>query len=399
MRLVAVTLVVFCIYGCDGLSLPVLEWSRLYGNKDKRGQQTFEDLGPLASWGRVAPASEGVVNFLFMVKSGLAHPAVWRRFFAGAPKGTWQAFVHCSDPDGCEDTSLFADLGFHVVPQVNTLYCNDLVSAAVQLMKFALDSSIARPGATEKFALVSDSTLPVKPFATVHSVLTSYPESDFCFTPMEEWRSTIVDGVKVYLPKHSQWVTLNREHAKTLVSEWIPPEPWYTDRGWWNVPLKGGTWTGKQRKASAIRFRAKSNSKWMCADEFAVFAKIFGAFEPGPGESKSFPGLGNLSHTGQVAQNAQGRCRTFVVFRDTQSLGNLTESVEEEVMRDPALSSHIGVSHPLSLDHVGPRSLAALRRSDFLFARKFSCGEDEPQTGAGRQLVGDDYISLVETSL
>merc|ERR1712232_104542 len=106
----------------------------------------------------------------------------------------------------------------------------------------ALQSSIAVPGAIEKFIVLSGETLPVKPFSVVHSVLTSYAESDFCITPAEEWRYAFLDGAKAFLVKHSQWVIFNREHASRLVHEWKAPMARTTDRGWWTVPLREGTW-------------------------------------------------------------------------------------------------------------------------------------------------------------
>eukprot|EP00928_Gymnodinium_smaydae_P099643 TRINITY_DN9566_c0_g1_i1.p1 TRINITY_DN9566_c0_g1~~TRINITY_DN9566_c0_g1_i1.p1 ORF type:complete len:439 (+),score=84.91 TRINITY_DN9566_c0_g1_i1:204-1520(+) len=338
----------------------------------------------------------GVVHFLFLVNGSLPHAALWRRFFARAPAGTWRAWVHCADAQACRDSGVAAELpGLTVVPTVPSSYCTDLVTPTVQLLKSALASRTeVAHGALEKFALVSDSTVPVKSFGYVFRELTSSPESDFCIAPPSDWRGAHVDTKKLFLVKHSQWVVLNRDHAHSLVRRWAPPKQWDTFQGWWNVPLRGSHGSrSPQRLISATRFMANQNGHYACTDEQAVFATLFGAFE---GTRRSFAGLGDVDRT---AASVQGRCRTFVVFRNTKDLGNLTDNVMGVARHDPStqLLQQPDPSHPVELSCPGRQTVAALRASPFLFARKFSSGKACGSSSALLELT-DDHSEAEERS-
>jgi len=341
-------------------------------------QGKIDSTFPLNVWGNDDQPPGGVkepavIHFLFMVRDSLPHAKLWRRFFEKAPLKSWRAWVHCTDGDACKQNNVANEL--QQLQQVDTVassYCTDLVSPSVELFKKALASNAASPGAIEKFALISDSTLPVKSFNMVYHTLAADDNTDLCIAPMKEWKWAHVDGQKVWLVKHSQWAVLNRQHAQTLVDEWVPPLKWDTFLGWWFVPLKGGPWTSRVRRVLAYRFIGHPGGEWACTDEQAVFARVFGALIPNSKGETNFEGLGKIAHTGPRSLNAQGRCRTFVVFRDTQSLGNLTHQILSAMQRDPARRTHIdGSSHPMVLEHLGPPSLTALHDSPFLFARKF----------------------------
>lgn len=339
-------------------------------------------------------APKAVVHFLFLVNNSVQHVRLWRRFFSKAPPGTWKVWVHCNDEDACERHNVFAGLGAEKVPSVPTRYCTDLVSAPVAMLRQALDAKVVPAGTLEKFALVSESTLPVKPFSEVYKALTEDNNSDLCIAPANEWRGAHVDGIKVLLVKHSQWFVLNREHAQVLVKEWKPPHSWDSFMGWWTVPLKGGSWAKKgARTVSASRFLTAIGGTYACTDEQAVFATIFGGLEPDHQTGrKVIPGLGELNMNGQ-ATDPQGRCRTFTVFQNTKDLGNLTDNIMGAVKNDTATSVYQAqdTSHPLLLQCAGRRTLAALRASPFLFARKFgSSGNDNADDeDVGAEFAGD----------
>merc|ERR1719401_1716336 len=94
-------------------------------------------------------------------------------------------------------------MGLVQVPTVNTIYCTNLVSAMNKLLEVSLRES-AQPG--DKFIFVSESTLPVKPFAAVYAALTKDQASDFCVARADQWPM----GSGFYIVKHSQWVVLSQ---------------------------------------------------------------------------------------------------------------------------------------------------------------------------------------------
>merc|ERR1712232_801063 len=132
----------------------------------------------------------GRIHFLFMVRDSLYHLTVWARFFALAPKGWWKGWAHCKDPKLCKESGLFEKLPeLTLVPKKWTFRCTDLVTAFAQLLKSALFQKKPRPGVFEKFVLLSEATLPVKPFHFVYATLPRDHESDFCFMKPQQWRS------------------------------------------------------------------------------------------------------------------------------------------------------------------------------------------------------------------
>lgn len=313
-------------------------------------------------------APYGVVNFMFMTIGSLPHASIWKMFFAEAPRRSWRAYIHCKDPDACARSGLSLELP--EVKQVSTMpswYCHDLVTAMVHLLKTAIDESPSTGGAgsVEKFVFVSDSTLPIKPFAEVHATLTSTDDSDICIFPQEQWASANIDGHDVKMVKHHQWVVLNREHAEKMVRDWQPVD----SRGVWHVPLMGGSWAGKERKLSPQHFNRAPNANW-CTDEWAFFTTIFGVFEPFASGSRSYANFGSVSQ--YLPGQLQGKCRTFTFWDDG---GEEFRSLGGAISADP--SSKMSCfpkcwQHPATLEALSDTALGALRRSSFLFARKMS---------------------------
>lgn len=316
---------------------------------------------------------QAIVYFLFMVNNALPHADVWEMFFADAPKDHWRAIVHCQDANGCKKTGLLKALpNFQMIRTEKSWYCHDLVTAMTHMLKSALelDAVPAPPGDTSKFVFISDSTLPVKPFKEVYSQLTSNGDSDFCVFPADQWASAKIDGHAVSMVKHHQWVTLNRVHAEKMVKDWVPVDY----RGVWQVPLRGGSWTGKERHLSPQHFFHPAYSNW-CTDEWAFFATLFGAVEPQNG-LRSFAGLSGppLHMWGPNSLNTQGVCRTFSFWGwdngpDFATLGSRINSDSQNSKMSCYPKCY---QHPASFEYLSDVSLQALRQSPFLFARKFN---------------------------
>jgi len=310
----------------------------------------------------------GVVYFLFMVHDKIEHVDIWNKFFKSAPHGSWKVLVHCKDPAGCARNGVFTNnAGYMQVPTTPTWYCHDLVTAMVQLLTGALSLHAARVGANEKFVFLSESTLPIKPFSEVHSSLLLDDNSDFCLFPADQWGSATVDGSLVKLIKHHQWVVLSRSHAEMLVRDWVP----VNGNSEWRIWLKSGAWQGQHRVVTphSFYYPAQANT---CTDEYAFMATIFGALEPMSG-ARYLPGFGG-GHIDMNTHASQGRCRTWSYWN--YNWDPAATAVGSEIANDfygSKISCYPNCqARPAEMEKLSAGSLHALRRSPFLFARKFS---------------------------
>uniref|UniRef100_A0A7S1RNM0 Uncharacterized protein n=1 Tax=Alexandrium catenella TaxID=2925 RepID=A0A7S1RNM0_ALECA len=271
----------------------------------------------------------------------------------------------------------------------------------VHMLRTAMLSTSHLPeaGVMEKFMVLSDSTLPVKPFPIIFGELASTRESYYCFNNKEQWSKGSVDGVPMALPKHQQWVTLNRSEAALLVSKW---KPVVTYQGW-DVPLRGGRWAGQNRKVPRSTF--KGGSWYTGTDEEATYA-----FTHGPLELRWKRDWARWKHDGARWQRngarwkrdgalmgklfMQRRCTTYVGFPDDIGVYDdysllqsgpdpakqMTYPITLQLYRDPGNQLLVaeGSWHPFTIERLSAQSMLSLRRSDFLFARKFSANADLP---------------------
>jgi len=314
------------------------------------------------SWGT------GVVHFLFLVNDNLPHAAIWQKFFAKAPQGSWKALVHCKDPAGCAKNGVFHNNpGFISVTTTPTWYCHDLVTAMAHLVSRALELRAASYGDREKFVFLSESTLPVKPFSEIHGTLLLDDNSDFCLFPSNQWASASIDGSFVKMLKHHQWVVLSRAHAEMFARDWVSVNA----RSEWRIWLRTGTWEGHQRYVypRSFYYPAAANT---CTDEWAFTATIFGALEPMSG-TRYLPGFGG-GHIDMSTSATQGRCRTWSYWDNEwdHSATALASQIANDFYGSSMSCFPKCHARPAELKKVSTSSLHALRRSPFLFARKFS---------------------------
>lgn len=142
------------------------------------------------------------VAFLFLVKDGLDQEAVWDMFFEQAQEDQYSIYVHSASPQEVIAVPL-SKWGAVLVPQVPTRW------GAISGAEVAVFSEALTDQANTQFVLVSDATVPLKPFHYVHSQLVSKSPhtSKICFTQ---------EKLTLNL-KHHQWVVLSRQHAFTFV--------------------------------------------------------------------------------------------------------------------------------------------------------------------------------------
>lgn len=332
--------------------------------------RTLKEQSPSPASGR---DSRGRIFFLFMTTAGMSHTDYWHSFFAGTDPTSHKVFMHCTDYNVCAlQLSMKNPLGVTLVDTVPSEYCRDLVSPMVQLLRVSIGDS---DSPKDKFVFVSDTTLPVKPFALVQDALTEHDHSDICVQGTVGWREYPIpdESFKGLLVKHSQWVVLNQAHARRMIEQW--PKVMPTEYGAFQVPvlpLHGNRLSSTHAVLPLDQFRTNLEALPLaCTDEWAIFATLFGALPSNREHDVELPGFGKKFRVrGEVASIGQGTCRTFAFW---QGGGQITTNPD---FAD--LVMHLGGSlkggestHPAEFSVLDDKQVGALRDSRFLFARKF----------------------------
>lgn len=304
---------------------------------------------------------------LFMTANGFNRPELWEAFLEGADPSRYRTFMHCKHQGVCEmalsenGESARHRLSFSLVDTVPSTYCVDLVNPMVQLLQAALQESRS-PG--DKFVFLSESTIPVKPFSVVYEALTANRDSDFCINPQGHW-GQVEDTLIV---KHSQWIVLNPDHASAMVDRW----PKLRDdlgggpgHDLWRVPVFNSTAT--------VRTLQKTDLP-KCLDEWAPFALVYGAIPNHAWTTLRLPGFGPRPlWLSDVVSEEQGVCRTFAFWRtyDGEAGGVALEALEDAPKTKLSCYPKCRGSDPAEFVAISDHGAQVLRRSRFLFARKF----------------------------
>jgi len=275
---------------------------------DALGVQLEDSPGDGSTAGSPSDAgTEGAVQprvfFMFMAESGIPTEDIWVRFFRDQEQGTdYEVRVHCTNQTLCESSIKHPEI-FRVVPTVNSEYCTDLASPMLALLRASVPLGAGHP--RDKFVLVSENAIPIKPFGEIRQRLTEDDGSDFCIAPADQWLYTY-RGRRIV--KHHQWTVLSRAHASVL--------------------MRNHTY-GKEVFASRA-FNLVNPEP--CLDEYWAFGAIFGSVKlPAPGiaimQEDRAQGLehytsrlegvnglngGLLDLVGERSQENQGRCDTFI---------------------------------------------------------------------------------------
>lgn len=317
------------------------------------------------------------LHFLFLALDRIYHAPVWRQWFLQAPAGSYDVWVHCAK--GACNKTMFEQLPMvHEVPRVHTRWCMDLVTAHVKLLEAALDSFRKQRGSAdvlEKFVLLSESTLPSKPFAVVYDSLAAHRESDFCFMgdPAEPpgWPKANLFKTQYYLPKHGQFVILNHEDAAKVVQRWKPPKPMIAKDGTklhfnarWNVPFRANN---RDMRVSIHAFLEKHVA---CTDEFGIYATAFGAVIPDSRSREARICPVNYSHGCWSLDSISEETRCPIL----SSSGNKVVLIDK-IRNDPNSSVRMPgrsrAGHGFDIQTLSPAALRLVRDSDHMFVRKF----------------------------
>mmetsp|Transcript_74077 Transcript_74077/g.176423 ORF Transcript_74077/g.176423 Transcript_74077/m.176423 type:complete len:440 (-) Transcript_74077:89-1408(-) len=357
--------------------------------------QHSQRLPHVGEEGKISPIGEGLSGsapsaqgsqgdgqpqlfFLFLASEGLLHPGLWDAFFQGANSTQqYRVLMHCRSAERCRSKPGLQATAALVVDTVPTRYCSGLVGSMVHLLKKALPLSRS---AQDKFVFLSDSTLPVKPFAHIYQVLTSDGDSNFCFSSTAMWAHIYGSGYHGVLPKHHQWAILSQEHATVLASRWngdvegvqavqAPAELNVT------VPVCDAD-DGKcdARRAAATTALIPRALLRGCTDEWLLFGMLYGVLIVQEGQTgRRLQGL-LLNGSSLLLKSSvpQGACRTFAWWKfSNHSNPNdlLAHAIRNDTRSNVLLRND---SHPLEFLALSDPSVTKLRSSSFLFARKFA---------------------------
>jgi hypothetical protein len=334
-----------------------------------------------------ADIREPRVYFLFLAVDKISNLDVWSAFFDSAPSDKYRAFAHCKDKSCAQQLSGSPIIP---VPQVASYYCTDLVSPMNQLLGFALQTDLGPSSEQDKFAFISDSSLPAKPFTEVYQTLTKRSSSDFCVFPPGEWADLPNgpgNGLEVAVKVH-QWITLTRAHAEAATEKWnkgvmhnFMTSFKMNTLGWNN--MVDNSWA--------------DNRNWGCLDEFWYMTALFGTLKGVSAEGNQQINLEGFTNSPLHINNKegwQGQCDTFVIWaKYLHALGKNSHENLMLALDQPSIPHSGNWARPGWWDTISPQGIQAIRNSDFLFVRKFI---DKPtlQSGDGSSFA-DMYKKLI----
>jgi hypothetical protein len=322
-------------------------------------------------------ASSGAANrppriyFLFMAVDKVSNLKVWADFFSQAPASQYRAFVHCKLP---QCNQFVAGSVLTAVPTVPSYYCTDLVSPMNQLVAYALNDEPGTTNPADKFAFISDSTLPAKPFSQIYSTLAMRTGSDFCAFPSNEWADVPgVGGLEMAVKVH-QWITLNRQHAERASIMWAKGKL-HDFMSKFHMNYQAYVWTNNSYA---------DNRNFGCLDEFWHMASLYGTLshvDAARDAVVSLPLFTNAPLRVSASAGWQGACDTFVVWAKYLHTPGNNPFQKLHSSLDAASIPHGGNSQrPGWWDTISQHGIRALRNSDFLFIRKFI---DNPRLAEG----------------
>lgn len=305
------------------------------------------------------------VYFLFLAVDKISNLDIWTSFFDSASPDKYRAFAHCKD-NSC--VQQLAGSPIIPVPMVASYYCTDLVSPMNQLLTYAISTDLGPKNAADKFAFISDSSLPAKPFKEIYSTLAARPTSDMCVFPPGEWAdlpNSDGEGLEVAVKVH-QWITLTREHAEKASAMW-QKGVMHNFMTYFKMNQMG--WNNMLDNNFA------DNRNWGCLDEFWYMTALFGTLKKvkvDGDQTIDLPGFTGSPLRIDKKAGWQGQCDTFVIWaKYMHSLGN-NQQEKLFLSLDPPSVPHGGNwARPGWWDTISATGIQALRKSDFLFVRKF----------------------------
>lgn len=323
------------------------------------------------------------IYFLFLAVDKISNLNVWQAFFAQAPRDQYRAFVHCKLPS-CN--RMVAGSPLVPVPTVPSYYCTDLVSPMNQLLAHALHADASQSHYADKFAFISDSTLPAKPFSEIYATLSSRRGSDFCVFPSGEWADVPGPSADLEIAvKHHQWITLERAHAQTASTLWQAGKL-HDFMTRFRMNLEQYTWSNNT---------FADGRNWGCLDEFWHMAALYGTLRHTDAVSVRQVQLSLFTGTPlQISPTAgwQGECDTFVIWsKYLHAVGRNPFEKFYQTLDSRSIPHGGNLARPGWWDTITSHGINAIRKSSFLFVRKFI---DKPHLADGGDFASS-YSRLV----
>jgi Core-2/I-Branching enzyme len=166
------------------------------------------------------------IAFLFLSRGDVNHPQIWRAYFAQSQEPA-AIYAHCKDINSLNANSFL--LPHLIEEQIPTQWASaSLVEATLALIHAAL-----RDATTTHFILVSESCVPVRPYAELVKSLQLDERSRMRITPWTEMRKYhVLKAQRIEnLPTirkeiahfQDQWMCLSRADAETCMKKnWMP---------------------------------------------------------------------------------------------------------------------------------------------------------------------------------
>lgn len=323
------------------------------------------ELPPAATCNR--PSAEerpAALHFLFLLRKPISesHRAVWASFFAQAAEAQSQVWCACLAKSSCGGPLTAASRWVPTAPEQG---CADSLTPVVQLLKAALQG---RSEPADKFVILGDAALPLKPFSEVYKVLVPRKRllhvSDFCLTESQEWARLQGDFPReLFLVGHSPWLVLSRDDARMLATVWKPTPP-----GEKASFLFGSRSFREDGAPNITAVELLSNST--CSQDTAAFALLFGLFPPHAARTVIPLSRELRFEPSGSAQRllSESRCRTLDLNRAA------SHRFPRKMLLDLEKSGDLGFQEGpegQSFGSLSPAALQRLRRSSFLFAAPF----------------------------
>jgi hypothetical protein len=313
------------------------------------------------------------IYFLFMAVDKVSNLGVWNKFFLTAQPSQYRAYVHCKLPQ-CVDFVKSSVL--QAVQTVPSYYCTDLVSPMNQLLVHALNDDPTSVNPADKFVFISDSSLPAKPFTEIYSTLALRTGSDLCAFPTNEWADShdYNTGTMEMAVKVHQWIVLQRAHAQKATQLW--------GTGFLHNFMPTFEMNHFPYSYNNNTFADQRN--FGCLDEFWHMAALFGFIKNVDSSRDQVVSLSGFTNSPlRVSKNVgwQGSCDTFVMWSKYLHMPGHNPFLKLYSSLDQASVPHGGNDQrPGWWDTISETGIQAIRKSDFLFVRKFI---DNPRLTTG----------------
>jgi hypothetical protein len=235
-----------------------------------------------------------------------------------------------------------------------------------QLLGHALNDDAGSQNPADKFVFVSDSTLPAKPFSQIYSTLSTRRGSDFCAFPSNEWADIpgSTGGVELAVKVH-QWIVLERVHAVNSCIIWASGKH-HDLMQRFQMNYNAYVWTNNTYA---------DNRNFGCLDEFWHMAALYGTLSHTDATRDAIVSLQMFTNTPLRVSGSvgwQGACDTFVLWSKYLHAPGNNPFSELHTSLDPPSIPHGGNDQrPGWWDTISPYGIQAIRKSGFLFVRKF----------------------------